>query len=286
MALMVWSQEGETPALPDDAVPLFFTERDAARPEPVESPFPKFLTAQDMDRWRESDTLTSYREKAGDALFGIPLLVPRLVLEEFMPRGLALGPSTYLYRDSKDSKSLSLVVFDQALFHETEFLEQAQARGAFSEGDGTALTRSQRNVLQRSLMTGFRASYSLPSMSLNQIVKAVEDEGAWAYLLAPAAAGALLVLKGLDQKFSIDDVIKARVQVTNVRQWSRGLRSPDGLPAVSCEIRVANFPVAMIFSFEVSDHGMVSQFAGIGTSLSVVEDLLGREESRTLRPNQ
>ena len=107
-----------------------------------------------------------------------------------------------------------------------------------------------------------------------------------ATLLVPAAGGALLFLKGVGQQFSIDHVLRARIQLTSGRQWERAVRSPDGLPAFNCELKLANFPIALIVSFEMSDHGMIPQFIGLGTSLDVVEDLLGREENTRLRPNQ
>jgi len=248
--------------------------------------FPKLLSALDIDAWREKDYLTSLKEWAGEAFFGLPLLVPQLLLEEFIPNGVTVGPTAVLYKNnSKDSKSMPFVVFDQALFHEAQFLAQVQAAGD-NTAYGDRLTRSQRNVLRRSLMTGFRASYALPSMSMDLIMETAAEQGLWAYLVAPVAGGALLFLKGIDQKISIDDVLKARLQVTSGRQWLHAVHSTDGLPVLSAEMRVADLPVAIIVSFEMSDRGMVPQFIGLGTSLDVVEDLLGREENRNLRPNQ
>jgi hypothetical protein len=122
-------------------------------------------------------------------------------------------------------------------------------------------------------------------MSMDVLLETAADQGVWGYLLAPAAGGTLLFLKGVDQKISIDDVVKARIQVTSGRQWVRAAHSPDGLPAFNCELKVAHVPVALIVSFEMSDHRMIPQFIGLGTSLDVVEDLLGREENRELRPN-
>jgi len=254
-------------------------------PTIAESEFPRLMSVIDIQEWREKDSLRFLRERAGDTLFGIPLLVPQLLLEEFIPRGLAVGPNTYLYRDSKDSRSMPLVVFDQAVFHESEFLAQVQARGD-APAYADTLTQSQRHVLRRALGSGFRATYALPSMSLDLILDTASEQGFWGYVLLPAAGSALLFLKGVDQRFSIDDVIKARIQVTSGRQWMHAVHSTDGSPALNCELKVANFPVALIVSFEMSDRGMTPQFVGIGTSLDVVQDLLGREENRGLRPNQ
>jgi len=287
LAVLALIQEGSAPTLLDDPPPAF--ERDHESPSvpnlTSESAFPRMYPVVDLDAWREAEDLRSLREWAGEVFFGLPLLVPQMLLEEFIPRGLAIGPTTFLYRTAKDSRSLPLVVFDQTLFHEAEFLAQAQARSDSLAYD-QSLTHSERQVLRRSLMSGFRATYALPSMSMDLILETVAEQGIWGYLLAPAAGGTLLFLKGVDQKFSIDDVVKARIQVTSGRQWTRALHSPEGLPAFNCELKLGNLPLALIVSFEMSDHGMTPQFIGVGTSLDVVEDLVSREENRGLRPNQ
>jgi hypothetical protein len=285
IALMVAGQEGETTPFFDGPPPRLEERQDTPPPGVPAWEFPKLMSVLDLDRWRESEDLLLLRQRAGDAVLGVPLFVPQLLVEEFMPRGLAVGPTTFLYRDTKDSKGLSLVVFDQALFHEAEFLQQAQARG-----DDTAytdsLSSSQTHVLRRSLMTGFKAAYSLPNMTLDAVRDTAEELGFWGYLLGPSAAGGLLVLKGLDQKISVDDVLQLRVKVSCLRQWTHGLRTPDGVPALSAEIRLWRLPLAVIFSLDTTSHGMAPQFVGLGTTLDVVEDLLVREETRNLRPNQ
>lgn len=251
-------------------------------PPAAESDFPRLMSVLDLDAWRAKDEVRSLREWAGDAFFGVPMIVPQLILEEFIPRGVAVGPLTFLYR--KDSKSMPLVVFDQALFHEAEFLAQVQA-----QGDGLAyedmLTRSQRNVLRRSLMAGFRATYALPSVSMDLIMETAAEQGVWAYLVAPAAAGALLYLKGVDQKLSIAGTVKGRIQLASGRDWTRAAGSADEVPVFSCEIKVRDVPLALIVCVEMSGRGLQPQFIGLGTSLDVVEDLLGREENRTRRPD-
>jgi hypothetical protein len=284
IALMVAGQEGETTPLFDDPAPRIEDPRDAPPPGSPTWEFPKLMSVLDLERWRQTEDLTLLRQRAGDAILGVPLFVPQLLLEEFMPRGLAVGPTTFLYRDTKDSKGLSFVVFDQAIFHEAEFLQQAQQRS-----DDTAyadtLSRSQTHVLRRSLMTGFRAAYSFPNLSMEVVRETAEELGFWGYLLGPTAAGGLLLIKGLDQKISVEDVFQLRLKVSSARQWSRGLRSPDGVPAFSAEIRIAHLPLAVIFSLDTTSHGARPEFVGLGTTLDVVEDLLGREETRSIRPN-
>lgn len=252
-------------------------------PAPAESELPSLMSVLDIDAWREKDELRSLRELAGDAFFGIPLLIPQILLEELLPTGIAVGPTSFLYRNSKESRKLPLIVFDQALFHEAEFLAQAQAYGdATAHND--ALTRSQRHVLRRSLMTGFRATYALPSASTGLIMETAEELGPWAYVVAPTAVGALLYLKGIEQKISIDDTIKARVQIMSGRDWMSAVRSPSAYPALNCELKIADLPIALIVCLEMSNRGLLPEFIGIGTSLDVVEDLLSREENRGLRP--
>jgi hypothetical protein len=287
LAVLALMQEGSAPTLLDDPPPELYrpVESPSVPLLTSESPFPRVISVVDLDDWRTAEDLRSLREWAGDVFFGLPLILPQLLLEEFIPRGLAVGPTTFLYKTSSDSRTLPLIVFDQILFHEAEFLAQAQSLGD-SGAAGDPLLRGQRHVLRGSLRSGFRATYALPTMSMDQIAQTAAEEGLWGYLLAPAAGGAILFLKGVDQKFSVDDVVKARIQLTSGRQWARSVRSPDGLPAINCELKFANFPVALIVSFEMSDHGMVPQFIGLGTSLDVVEELLSRDENRALRPNQ
>ncbi len=274
------------PGLMDEPLPLppkRWSEALAA-PSQEESPFPKLMSVFDIDAWRRQDVLRQIREFGSDVTFGLPLLVPQILLEEIIPHGLAIGPTTFLYRTSKDSNSMPLVVFDQALFHQGEFLARVQAAGADAPSD--SLTQIEKQVLRRSLLSGFRASYALPSISMDQILETAADQGIWGYLLIPAAGGALLFLKGIDQKFRIDDFLKARVLVTSGRQWMRSVRSSDGFPAASCELKFFDLPVSLILSMDMSSHGPASQFIGIGTSLGVVEDLLGREQTRNRHPGE
>jgi len=250
----------------------------------TESAFPKLTSALDLDGWRDKDALTKLKVWAGDAFFGLPLLVPQVILEEFLPRGIEVGPTTFLYRTSPAEKSLSFVVFDQAIFHEAEFLEQVQSQAGDSPYYGDHLTQSQRMVLRRSLMTGFRASYALPSMSTGMILEATADQGALAYVLAPPAVGALVYLKGIDQKFTCENVLKGRIVLASGRDWVRGFRDSDGVPTVSVELRVFEFPIGLVGVFEMSQQGMAPLFIGLGTSLDAVTDLIAREEGREFRP--
>lgn len=252
-------------------------------PKTTESDFPKLTSALDLDGWRDKDSLTKLKEWAGDAFFGIPLLVPQIILEEFLPRGVEVGPTTFLYRTSPAQKSLSLVVFDQAIFHEAEFLQQVQSQGADSPYYAESLNRSQRNVLRRSLMTGFRANYALPSMSSDMILEATADQGALMYVLAPPALGALAYLKGVDQKFSYENVVKGRLVLASGRDWVRSLRTSDGVPTISVELKLFEFPIGLVGVFDMSEQGMAPLFVGVGTSLDVVTDLISREEAREFR---
>lgn len=277
--------EQDEPLWLEAPLPLLVGKRwvdDSGVPTLEESSFPKFLSVVNLDEWRRQDELRRIREVAGDLTFGIPLLVPQLLLEEFIPHGVPVGPTTFLYRTSKDSKSLPLVVFDQALFHHEEFLAHVQAAGAGGPRDSVA--SAERHVLRRALMSGFRASYALPNMSMDLIMQTAADQGVWGYLIVPAAGGALLYLKGLDQKFVVDDFLKARVIVTSGRQWIRSTRSADGLPVAACELKFFDLPVSVIFSMEMSSKGASPLFIGLGTSLDAVEDLLGREQTRDRRP--
>ena len=261
------------------------TPRTQAPPvsSPAESSFPRMLSVVDLDAWRRQDELRRIRELGGDLTFGLPLLVPQVILEEIIPHGVVVGPSTFLYQTSRDSKTMPLVVFDQALFHQEEFLAQAQAAGA--GGPANSVTSIEKHVLRRSLMNGFRASYAVPNLSMDLILETAADQGVWGYLLMPAAGGALLFLKGIDQKFVLEDVVKARVVVTSGRQWIHSVRAEEGVPVVSCELQFFNLPLSVILSMDMSNRGPSAQFVGLGTSLDVVEDLLGREQVRDRRPN-
>lgn len=263
----------DSPKLPSETAPV------------AESSFPPLLVAIDMDAWRRQDELKQLREFTSDATLRIPLLIPQLILEELLPRGVGVGPTTFLYKTSPSSSTLSLVVLDQALFHEAEFLERVQADGANMAYSDT-LTRGQRLVLRRSLMNGFRATYSLPTMTLTYVLETTSEQGALGYVLAPAAAGALVYLKGLDQKFAIDKVVKGRIVLASGRDWMRATNREDALPTLSIELRFFEMPVSLITSLETSRRGMAPAFIGVGTSLDVVEDLLSREENRTRRPNE
>jgi len=253
-------------------------------PPVAESEYPSLLKTIDFDAWRREDDMRQLRELASDATFRIPLLIPQLFLEELLPRGLAVGPTTFLYRNSNSSSSMSLIVLDQALFHEMEFLERLRAAGEDNATYSDSLSREQRVVLRRSLMNGFRATYSLPSMTLSLVLETTAEQGALGYVLAPAAAGALVYLKGLDQKVSIGKDIKARIVLASGRDWVRALNHEDAIPTLSVEVQLFRLPVSLIASMEASRQGMASAFVGVGTSLDVVEDLLGREENARRRP--
>ncbi|HZE96463.1 MAG TPA: hypothetical protein VE981_05525 [Planctomycetota bacterium] len=269
----------EPPAKPASrTLPPLLRQEDAE-----ESKYPSLMTVLDVKAWRDQEDLRRIRETAGNLFLGVPMIIPQVILEELLPRGLAVGPNTFLYPNSPASTSLAFIVFDQALFHEAQFLERVQAAGADDPAYAETLTRGQRHVLRRSLMTGFRVSYSLPAMSLGLILQTSDDMGVAGYMIAPAAAGTLIFLKGLDQKFEIADFMKARVQLASGRQWVRAAHVGDGLPVFSCELKFFDFPIALIANIEALDHGLAPAFIGIGTSLDVVEDLLGREENRNQR---
>src|SRR6185295_2922502 len=151
-------ETGEYPLLLLAALPAAQEPPPPPKPRIEEESFPRGINPLDLQRWREEDDLRRIREFAGDAVFGVPLFVPQLVLESLLPRGLAVGPTTFLYKTHHAPPSLALVVFDQVLFHEAQFLAQAQAYasdGVYAED----LQRGQRHVLRQSLMSGFRASY-------------------------------------------------------------------------------------------------------------------------------
>lgn len=279
------------PSVPDcftlaqdqDPQPPFARPSDA--PPTAESVFPSTMSTVDMDAWRRQEELRWIREFASDTVLRLPLLIPQLLLEEALPRGLAVGPTTYLYRSSPSSASMPLIVLDQAVFHEAEFLERMQAAGADAYYADT-LVRGQRSIVRRSLMNGFRATYSLPSMTLRMVLETTADQGAWGYALAPAAAGGLVYLKGLDQKFSIDRTLKGRLVVASGREWIRALNREDARPVVSLELQILDLPLSVIASMEMSKSGIAPAFVGLGTSLDTVEDLLSREENARRRPNE
>ncbi len=276
-----WLPDCFTDAQEQDPAPSPLQDR--RNPPPVaESTFPSLLSTLDLDAWHRQDELNWVRETASSAMLRIPLLLPQLLLEETLPRGLAVGPTTFLYRTSPSSSSMSLIVLDQALFHEAEFLERMQAAGEDAYYSNS-LMRGQRLVVRRSLMNGFRATYSLPSMTLNLILETTAEQGALGYVLTPAAAGALVYLKGLDQKFTIPGV-KGRVVLASGRDWIRSLNHEKAVPTLSFELQVFELPVSVIASLETSRSGMAPAFVGIGTSLDVVEDVLGLEENRRRRP--
>ena len=244
----------------------------------------KGLTALDLQAWQQEDDLRAIREWAGDALLGLPLLVPQLILEAALPRGLKVGPTTYLYRTSDGSSSLVLVVLDQMLFHEAEFLSRVreQSEDRWGEED---LTRGQRRVVRRSLMMGLRASYAVPGMTLGTVFQTAADHGPAGILLIPPLGAAVLFLKGVDQKVDLQDQVHLRFKVASGRDWVRGAWSDSGVPTFSFELKFCDLPVGILGSFDLSRQGMVPAFIGVGTTLDAVEDLLGREESRHWRPD-
>ena len=247
--------------------------------ETTDEKFPRGIDGVFIQAWRDEDDLRRIRAWVGEATLGVPLLFPQLILEEFLPRGVAVGPTTFFYRTAPASSSLAFVVFDQVLFHEAQFLAQAQAYA--EDGYYENLERGQRRVLRRSLMTGFRATYAMPKASLDLIVQSAEDQGVWGYVLAPPIAGALLYLKGVDQKVEIGDDIRMRFKLASGRDCLRGTRSEDGDPALSFELKFCGLPVGILASFDLSDRGVLPAFVGIGTSLDVVEEVLSREEAAT-----
>jgi len=251
----------------------------STRPQPrTEEPsFPKGIGALEIQAWREEDDLRRIRSWVGDATLGVPLLVPQLILEGLLPRGLAVGPTTFFYKTSStEPSSMTLVVLDQMLFHEAQFLAQVQAYaedGLYSEN----LERGQRRVLRRSLMTGFRATYAMPKMTLEMILQLAEEHGVVGYALAPPVIGALLYSKGLDQKVGIGDDVRCRFKVASGEHLLRAARSSDGFPAFSFELKFCDFPVGLLASFDASERGLIPAFVGIGTTLDTVEELLSRE---------
>jgi hypothetical protein len=245
--------------------------------------FPKAVGALEVQAWRREDDLRRVREWAGAAALGAPLLVPQVLLEAFLPRGLAIGPTTFLYRTASPSSSLSLVVFDQVLFHEAEFMAQAQERG--DAAYGTGFQRGQRRVLRRSLMSGFRANYAMPRQSLDQIFQMAKEQGALGYALLPPVTGALLYLKGADQRVELDQDVQVRFRVASGQNLWRDLHRRHENPAFSVELRLFDFPVGIITSFDLFKQGMTPSFIGLGTSLATVGELLSQEASTRLPPD-
>jgi hypothetical protein len=178
------------------------------------------------------------------------------------------------------------VLFDQVLFHEAQFAEWA--RSEVDSGVPTNLRDGQRHALRKAFMNGMRATYALPPLSLAMAAEAVDQQGVLGYAAAPAIAGAVLYLQGIDQKLQVVDDVSARIKLASGRQWIRGLRAHDGIPVFSVEVHFCDFPVGLLVSCDAASRGLVPSFVGIGTSLSAVEDLLGaeaasRDQARQLR---
>jgi hypothetical protein len=253
-------------------------------PSSSEQSWGKGLSALDLQAWKEEDDLRIIREWAGDALLGLPLLLPQVILEEALPRGLKVGPTTYLYRTSPASSSLVLVVLDQMLFHEAEFLSRVHELSEDRWG-GDDLTRGQRRVMRRSLAMGLRASYAVPGVTLGTVFQTAADQGPAGLLLIPPLGAAVLFLKGIDQKLDLEDQVHVRFKIASGREWVRGAWSDSGVPTFSVELKFCDLPVGILGSFDLSRHGMVPAFIGVGTTLDVVEELLGREAERNRRPD-
>ena len=247
-------------------------------PADIEAAFPRGITALDIQRWQEEDDRRRIREWLSEGTLGLPMLVPQVVLEALLPRGIAVGPSTFLYRKSTGSTSLALVVFDQVLFHEAEFLANLRARstdGIVYPGD---LSDGQRRVFRKAFMGGVRASYAMPRLTMDLVFQTAADHGIAGYVLGPPVAGALLYFKGIDQKMQLHDDLMVRLKVASGRDWVRGVRSDDGDPILSFEVRFCDLPVGVIGSFDLSSRGLTPEFIGLGTSLEALEELLGHEE--------
>jgi hypothetical protein len=267
----------EAPAWPEEALTLEIpplSAQDPPAPASEESAFPRAISAPEIQAWREEQELRSIRQFSSEAVLGLPLIVPQVALEAFLPRGIPVGPSTYLYRSS--SSSFSLVVLDQILFHEAQFLANIQM-GDDDPVLTSAFTRGQKRLIRRSFFSGFRATYAVPSMTLDQVFEVAGEQGVVGYVLAPPVAGAILYFKGLDQRIRLHDDLKLRVKLAGGEDWVKGARVVDGLPALSVEVRLWDLPVGLVGCFEISSHGMIPEFLGIGTSLDSVEDLLTRE---------
>jgi hypothetical protein len=240
------------------------------------------LTALDLQAWQEEDDLKIIREWAGDALLGLPLLLPQLIFEAALPRGFKVGPTTYLYRTDSASSSLVLVVLDQMLFHEAQFLSRVHELSEDRFG-GEDLSRGQRRVMRRAFMTGIRAEYAVPGMTLGTVFQTAADHGPAGLLLIPPLGAAVLYFKGIEHKFDVQDQLHVRFKLAGGRDWLRGTWADTGVPTFSFEVKFCNLPVGILGSFELSRNGMLPAFIGIGTTIDVVEDLLGREEHRRYR---
>jgi hypothetical protein len=282
-AVFALDEPQETPGSGAPAPPLLEAPPRSAKT--AESEYPRLTGAVDFDAWRDKDALTRVKERAGDAFFGVPLLVPQVIVEEFLPHGLQVGPTTFLYRTSPAPKSLTLVVLDQAVFRESGFLEQVQSQGTDNPYYAESLNRSQRTILRRSLMTGFRATYSLPSMSTDMILETTSSQGVMGYALMPPALGALAYLKGIDQRFQVEDVLKGRLDMESGRDWHKAIRASEGIRTFGLELRFFELPVALVGVFDTSNRGVVPLFAGLGSSLATVTDLISREQAREFRPD-
>jgi hypothetical protein len=176
------------------------------------------------------------------------------------------------------------VVFDQVLFHEAEFLTQAQqaSDAAYAE---QWFQHGQKRILRRALTGGFRASYAVPRMSLDQMIETADEQGALGYVLLPPVAGALLYLKGIDQRVKLDEDIRVRFKLASGQNVFRGMHSENGNPCFSVELRLCDLPVGVICSFDLNKQGMTPAFIGLGTTLDAVEELLTREAYSRLPPD-
>lgn len=271
-ATAAWLEE-----IPLDLPPLSaLVPPPAQDPSPAEPSFPGAITPRDIQAWREEEDLRRIQRWSSDTLFGLPLLVPQWAMESLLPRGLAVGPTTFLYRSSPASTSLAVAVLDQILFHEAEFLTNAQFQAA-DPAASTDLARSQMRVLRKSFSSGFRASYAVPGLTMDQVFLTAAEQGVAGYLLAPTLGGAILYLKGIDQRIRPHDDVRFRFKLASGQDWVHGARQGDGVPALSFELRLCDFPVGLVGSFDISSRGLIPEFLGIGTSLDAVEDLLGRE---------
>jgi hypothetical protein len=255
-------------------------------PGEAEPSFPRAITGLDVERWRAEDDLRRVREWISDGTLGLPMLVPQLVVETFLPRGIAVGPSTFLYRTSPASASLALVVFDQILFHEAEFLAAAQSQATDEPVAHQSLSSGQRRLLRRAFMGGFRATYAIPGLTMDVVLQTAEEQGILGYVLAPPIGGALLYLKGIDQKIRLHDDLRVRFKLAAGHDWVDHFDSDSGFPVLSIELKFCDLPIGLIGSFDVSRGRLVPEFIGLGTSLDAVEELLGREESVRRLPHR
>jgi hypothetical protein len=247
-------------------------------PDDADAAFPRGITALDLRRWQEEDERRRIREWLSEGTLGLPMLLPQIALEAFLPRGIAIGPSSFLYRTSPGSTSIALIVFDQILFHEAEALAALQARSEDGVATAGDLAHSQKRVFRKAFMGGFRASYSMPKLTMDLVFQTAAEQGVIGYVLAPPVGGALLYMKGIDQKVELHEDLKLRFQVARVRDWIHAARSGDRDPVLSVELRFFDLPLGVIASFDLSERGLAAEFVGVGTSLDALEELLGREE--------